>query len=123
MSTNDDESETNVTPNLTIKHGNKQNLSLLLHLSFILAEEDESNCSREAIDDSSTSRNNNLSLSMNDAFCSTNKLDYTPSVGDVEEGNIIAFSPMVVDANTDNCITVHKQRLSILISKNVLCYE
>ena len=60
---------------------------------------------------------------MNDAFCSANNCDYTASIGNIEEGNILAFSPIYVDANKDNYLTVHKQRWSILISKNILCYE
>ena len=132
--TNDD-TEADLTPIKTVKHDSKPNLSLLLRLSFILAEEgvyskpcvshnpnikEESKCRK---DEDLKPNNSILSKSLNDAFCSENNLDSTPSTKSMEESKILAFSPICVDFNNDNYIIMQKQRLSILMSDNIVCYE
>jgi hypothetical protein len=126
--TNDD-TEANLTPIRNGKHHNKPNLSLLLRLSVILAEEGvyskpcESHSPNIKEEEDDKPNNSILSKSLNDAFCSENNLDSTPSTKSIEESKILAFSPICVDVNNDNYIIMQKQRLSILMSDNIICYE
>ena len=105
-------------------------------MSFILAEEgvyskpcvshnpnikEESKWHKEEEDDKPN--NSILSKSLNDAFCSENNLDSTPSTKSIEESKILPFSPICVDFHNDNYIIMQKQRLSILMSDNIVCYE
>ena len=135
--TNDD-TEANFTPIQTGKHDNKPNLSLLLRLSFILAEEGvyskpcvshnpnikaDTKCQLDEVDDNPNSSNSILSKSLNDAFCSENIVDSTPSSMNTEESKIQPFSPICVDVTNGNYMIMKKQRLSILMSDNIVCYE
>ena len=89
----------------------KFNLSLLHHLSFILADEGVYDHHLEKVSETPARI---TSQSLNDAFCSSRIVD-----GD---DNITPFSPVFVENENDHYINMQKQRLSILLSDNIVYY-
>ena len=138
IETNEEDAESNHTP-IKIRKHDKPNLSLLLRLSFILAEEgiyskslvkqapvfeSESKCDRKEKEENSFLSKSSVRESLNDAFCSENHIKATPSGKHMEEKNILVFSPVSVENNNnDDYVIMKKQRWSILMSDNIVCYQ